>query len=313
MLAFSKVPKVICSKQSSNIYHRILLNNEINLINNVRLIYTTNTCKSFYERDRKGGYDTKPKEKIPITKLIKDGFKELKTELKLFKQEVIEHFRSDPIMVFRQGETDEAWHLGSKEGLKKWKVTVDKDHGEGYSTAKLELSPSGYGLFHGNIDMTVPQTGRIKSAGYANMQALRARKSFKRETYLDWTAYNTLVFRIRGDGRTYMINISTSGYYDIWWNDMYSYALYTRGGPYWQIAKIPFSKFFLTSKGRIQDKQYPIPLSRITALGISVSGIDGVGGPFSLELDYIGLEHDYRNKEEFAYEMYKTDRWIAGH
>lgn len=35
-----------------------------------------------------------------------------------------------------------------------------------------------------------------------------------------------------------MINISTSGYYDIWWNDMYSYALYTRGGPYWQIAKV---------------------------------------------------------------------------
>lgn len=52
---------------------------------------------------------------------------------------------------------------------------MDKDHGEGYSTAKLELSPSGYGLFHGNIDMTVPQTGRIKSAGYANMQALQAR------------------------------------------------------------------------------------------------------------------------------------------
>lgn len=63
-------------------------------------------------------------------------------------------------------------------------------------------------------------------------------KSFKRPTTFDWHLYNTLVLKIRGDGRSYLLNISCEGYYDITWNDIYHYVLYTRGGPYWQIAKV---------------------------------------------------------------------------
>lgn len=63
-------------------------------------------------------------------------------------------------------------------------------------------------------------------------------KSFKRETYLDWTPYNMLVMKVRGDGRSYFLNISTKGYFDISWNDTYHYVLYTRGGPYWQITRV---------------------------------------------------------------------------
>jgi len=44
--------------------------------------------------------------------------------------------------------------------------------------------------------------------------------------------------RVRGDGRSYVLNISTTGYYDITWNDVYHYVLYTRGGPYWQFVKV---------------------------------------------------------------------------
>lgn len=50
--------------------------------------------------------------------------------------------------------------------------------------------------------------------------------------------YNTLVLRIRGDGRAYGINLHVDGYFDIQWHDIYSYVLYTRGGPHWQIAKV---------------------------------------------------------------------------
>jgi hypothetical protein len=28
------------------------------------------------------------------------------------------------------------------------------------------------------------------------------------------------------------------GYFDIMWNDIYSYVLFTRGGPYWQLSKV---------------------------------------------------------------------------
>lgn len=193
----------------------------------------------------------------------------------------------------------------------KWVATADSDHNQGTSTAVLEKSPAGHGLFKGNLTVDVPKDGRIKRSGYCNIRSQRARKSFKRETYLDWSVYNTLVMKVRGDGRPYLINISCEGYFDNTWNDIYHYVLFTRGGPHWQTTRIPFSKFFLASKGRVQDKQFPIPLNKVTNFGFSVSSRGGFEGNFNLELDFIGLEFDPDTTEEFAYEMYKQDKFIV--
>lgn len=75
-----------------------------------------------------------------------------------------------------------------------------------------------------------------------------------------------------------------------------------------QFLQIPFSKFFKSSKGRIQDRQNPIPLNKITSFGISAGKRDG---DFRLEIDYIGVEFDPDNTEEFAYEMYETPKYMA--
>jgi NADH dehydrogenase [ubiquinone] 1 alpha subcomplex assembly factor 1 len=275
--------------------------------NTMKSIHTTTFLNTFWERDEKGGYNTKTE--VSMKEKLRVGLQELKKEIALWKQELKEDFEMDPILVCRPGETDVVWKFDSEESLKQWVVTSDSDHGEGFSTCSLVLTNNGKGLFSGELSTRVPKDGRIKRAGYCNIKTLRARKSFKRETYLDWNNYNMLVMRIRGDGRSYMLNISTRGYYDILWNDMYHYVLYTRGGPYWQTTKIPFSKFFLASKGRVQDKQYPIHLGRITNFGISAG--DKVNGSFSLEIDYVGLEYDPNHKEEFAYEMYQTPKYIA--
>jgi NADH dehydrogenase [ubiquinone] 1 alpha subcomplex assembly factor 1 len=72
--------------------------------------------------------------------------------------------------------------------------------------------------------------------------------------------------------------------------------------------QIPFSKFVFGSKGRVQDMQNRIPLDRIASFGLAVGGTDG---PFSLEIDWIGVECDMSNQEEFAYEMYKIPPFIA--
>ncbi|KAH9636645.1 hypothetical protein HF086_003463 [Spodoptera exigua] len=56
-------------------------------------------------------------------------------------------------------------------------------------------------------------------------------------------------------------------------------------------VRIPFSKFVLGSKGRIQDKQTRFRFDRVT---------------------HFGLEFDPTHNEEFAYEMYKTDKYIVG-
>lgn len=75
--------------------------------------------------------------------------------------------------------------------------------------------------------------------------------------------------------------------------------------------QIPFSKFFLSSKGRVQDRQGPIKLNRVTHFGFSVGAKKGMDGPFGLEIDYVGVEFDPNHTEVFAYEMYKTDKYIA--
>ncbi|XP_015518711.1 complex I intermediate-associated protein 30, mitochondrial [Neodiprion pinetum] len=288
-----------------------------------RMVATVTRCehvgiqvRRFWEQDRKSGYPRvaakSSSEKRNDLWHIRNGFRILGDEFKLFKREVIEHLESDPLLIYRKDEIDLAWRFnGDKKSLDQWFVTADSDYEEGYSNCSLQLTKSGRGLFSGYLDKRVPKTGNIKKAGYCNINTLRARKSFKREGYYDWHPYNHLVMRVRGDGRSYMLNISTAGYFDITWNDVYHYALYTRGGPYWQYVKIPFSKFFMASKGRIQDHQEPLPLHNVVSFGITAA--DKVTGPFNLEIDYIGLLFDPSHKEECAYEMYKTDDYIAGY
>lgn len=270
-----------------------------------RKFRTSAALHEFWEKDPKGGYkDTRPP--LSFKERMRLGLSELKNEIALWKEEVKDAIDFDPPRVFRRGEVDVLWQFTDQSSLDKWVVTADADHGEGKSSCSLSLSQYGHGLFTGNLVTKAPMDGKVKRAGYCNIKTLPARKSFKRETYLDWSDYNMLVMKVRGDGRPYLLNIHSKGYFDITWNDTYHYILYTRGGPYWQVSKIPFSKFFLSSKGRIQDRQVELALHKVTSFGITAG--DRYGGNFQLEIDYIGLECDYNHTEQFAYELYKIPR-----
>ena len=63
-------------------------------------------------------------------------------------------------------------------------------------------------------------------------------KSFKRKIAYDWSRYSHLLVRCRGDGRAYQFIAHMDRYFDLNWHDNYSYALFTRGGPYWQTAMV---------------------------------------------------------------------------
>lgn len=164
------------------------------------------------------------------------------------------------------------------------------------------MSSIGTGVFSGVLSNRLPKDGRLAYAGYCNITTIPKYKSFNREAAYDWSPYTHLVLRIRGDGRCYSLNLSTSYIFDLTWNDMYQYVFHTRGGPYWQYVKMPFSKFVFVSRGRIQDNQYSIMLNDVKNLGITLA--DDVSGHFRLEIDYIGLEHDIYEYEENAYETY---------
>lgn len=276
-----------------------------------RQLFTSPVAHLFYERSKKDKYDRELAEKVPKKKLILDGLKQLKNEIKMWRDELSEKLKNDPVLVYRPGEVDVAFQFDQKNELDRWIVTADSDHNEGFSTATFEKSPAGYAMFSGYVQSAVPKDGRVKRAGYCNIRSQPVKKSFQRDSHYDWSMYNTLVLKIRGDGRNYLINLHSEGYFDVLWHDIYHYVLYTRGGPHWQVARIPFSKFFLSSKGRIQDKQAPIALQRVTGFGLSVGAKGGTDGPFSLELAYIGLEFDPNHTEEFAYEMYKTPKYLA--
>lgn len=49
-----------------------------------------------------------------------------------------------------------------------------------------------------------------------------------------FAAYTHLAFRVRGDGRNYVVNLHPHTMFDTNFMDLHSYILHTRGGPYWQ-------------------------------------------------------------------------------
>ncbi|XP_050729350.1 complex I intermediate-associated protein 30, mitochondrial-like isoform X1 [Eriocheir sinensis] len=276
-------------------------------VKGVRGISLTAPRHMFWEKDPKGGYGKEIKKSHK--ELIRDGLKELRQEMSKWQEEMNDKFDMDPIFVL-PGDMHKVWVLDRQEALDKFVVTCDSDHGEGKSSASLTLSPSGHGLFSGELCTEVPKDGRITKAGYCNLKSIRPRKSFKREVYHNWIDFNMLEIRLRGDGRSYLLNITCSGYYDLMWNDIYTYPLYTRGGPHWQLTRIPFSKFILSSKGRVQDKQSPMPQSQVVSVGISAG--DRSNAPFRLEIDYIGVYKDPDHTETFAYEMYTHEKFMLG-
>ncbi|XP_054011022.1 complex I intermediate-associated protein 30, mitochondrial [Hylaeus anthracinus] len=287
---------------------RIIMNSALRTymkICNSRGFHKCNSLLYFYEPKRYDlptVYDNLEQKKETTLDKLRNGCRQLVQETSLLLKEIRTKLRIHPTVVI-SNEEDILWKFNEgKKSRNEWIVTCDSDYEQGYSTAKLEISPRGTGVFHGTLTTRIPKDGKIVRAGYCNITTVVKFKSFKRETTLDWGAYNCLVLRVRGDGRCYMLNILHKGYVDLFWYDTYHYVLYTRGGPYWQYVKIPFSKFFFGGKGTIQDRQSPMPENTITNFGITLG--DKKEGPFRLEIDYIGVCYDPNIYETFAYEMY---------
>jgi NADH dehydrogenase [ubiquinone] 1 alpha subcomplex assembly factor 1 len=234
----------------------------------------------------------------------KEGMKEMKNDAKVmarkpFKIEFSKKIEPDKTYIFEDFDSDES--------LKRWKPVADSDSLHGFSTSNLSRSPAGHALFHGIIDNTLPDDGMTANSGFAAIIGPQAPSEwiFKLQHRWDWSDYNCLEIKYRGDGRRYFVVLNTADdFNDLSYYDNYSYPLYTRGGPYWQTCRIPFSKFIYNYKSFTQDRQGYLPGWKIKFVSIALH--DKIDGPFSLELDYMGLRNEHLTfKEITPYESYK--------
>nr|XP_060616678.1 complex I intermediate-associated protein 30, mitochondrial [Anolis sagrei ordinatus]XP_060616685.1 complex I intermediate-associated protein 30, mitochondrial [Anolis sagrei ordinatus]XP_060616692.1 complex I intermediate-associated protein 30, mitochondrial [Anolis sagrei ordinatus] len=250
-----------------------------------------------------------PPDKTPPWKNIhfsfQKGIEGIKTHFEKLSKEIVDHVKGPegrPLLDYMLNQTKVIWEFRSEEDLKNWVISSDAEIG-GKSEINLKLGKNNQSaVLYGTLNTTVPRDGETRYSGYCSMRSKPRLVAFDRKNPYDWSNFNSLHLRIRGDGRPWMINIYTDPYFSHQKDDLYSYFMFTRGGPYWEEIKIPFSKFFFSSRGRIQDHQHELLLDKISTLGFTVG--DKVDGPFQLEIDYIGLIKDRAHTEECAYELY---------
>ncbi|XP_055025948.2 complex I intermediate-associated protein 30, mitochondrial isoform X2 [Misgurnus anguillicaudatus] len=279
-------------------------------------IPSTFTCsgilstRSVYERDyRRPGQP--PDTRWPWQKIRFDfskGMDGIRKHFGLLKDDFVQRWtgpEGKPLINHMLEQTLVQWEFRGAESLNQWIVSSDQEIG-GHSVAYLKMGRNNVTcLLYGTLCSTPPRDGETRYSGYCTLRSKQPLGSFDRKKHYDWSNFNTLHMRIRGDGRPWMINVSAETYFSHQRDDIYSYFLYTRGGPYWQDVKIPLSKFFLSSRGRIQDNQHALWLDKINGIGFTLG--DKADGPFQLEIDFIALCNDNAHTEEFAYELYKRN------
>ncbi|KAK1338952.1 hypothetical protein QTO34_019621 [Cnephaeus nilssonii] len=245
---------------------------------------------------------TSPEEKpeVSFDKAIKD---EIKEHFWRLKDEIVKHWigpEGRPLQEVIMEQARVVWQFRGKEDLDKWIVTSDKTIG-GRSEVFLKMGKNNQSaLLYGTLSSRHLRMGRIVRADTCLPERQILRGAFDRKKSYDWSQFNTLYLRVRGDGRPWMVNIREDTDFIQRHNQMYSYFMFTRGGPYWQEVKIPFSKFFFSNQGRIRDAQFQLLLDKISSIGFTLA--DKVDGPFFLEIDFIGVFADPAHTEEFAYE-----------
>lgn len=266
-----------------------------------------NQIRNFYEKYKHGPTELsnpKPDYWQWVKEFVTgDGLRYIKEEWQRTKKKPFRRIYRKPVKLF---ETRVFEHFDSDEAISKWKVWADSDALSGFSNCLLTRSPAGHAHFKGLLNTKVPDDGITHQTGFVCLIGPRRprEKLVQSETKWNWENFNTFEMRVRGDGRKYNLVLHTGDRNeDIKFYDMHGLPFYTRGGPQWQTIRIPFSKFIFAYKGLVQDEQGMLPYADIRFIAITLN--DKITGPFSLEIDYMGLRKDFLPFNELnAYEHY---------
>jgi len=168
--------------------------------------------------------------------------------------------------------------------LEQWLVGCDADIG-GYSSAKLTRSPEGYGVFHGELSLKLPENRPdIVKSGYAAIKTRDPPTTLFGAQYWDTSLFRYLCAHVRGDRRHYFVNVQTGGLVQ---TDLFQHRLHLRRTGKWEKVLIAWRDFTLTNNGEIMPEQMEMFRERVRSVGFSVA--DRVAGPFRLEIDWIKM------------------------
>lgn len=196
-------------------------------------------------------------------------------------------FRDDEILYYFRNEND----------LDNWIVATDQTLG-GKSWAGFVQGENGLtATFRGFISQRLPRymlpstydklEDKPYYRGFANLETKPFINSFNQEDRLSLVGFNAIDVRLRGDGRKYFFEMSVD---DGISNFMHSIPVHTRGGPEWETVRLPFGKFTKTKRNTLVFHQSSFNVNWISCLRFLL--LDGIEGPFQLEIDYIALVKD---------------------
>lgn len=164
----------------------------------------------------------------------------------------------------------------------------DKEIG-GYSSANFNYNNQlKCGQFSGYLNLDLPKDNpEVTRSGYAMFRTKDQKESWlSGNSYWDWTQYQSLALRVKGDRRKYLVNIQANTPLV---TDLFQHRLFLNHPGEWETVVIPLNDFVMTNWGIIQDG-CEINKSEVKTVGVGL--LDKQYGPFNLNIDWVKVMTD---------------------
>lgn len=167
-----------------------------------------------------------------------------------------------------ESETKPLMDFSDALAARQW-TSVNDDVMGGVSEGSFRLTDDKTLLFYGRLSLE-------NQGGFASIRT--------QPSDLNLDGYDTIVLRVKGDGRMYYFNLRTSAYRTA---GSYRAPLRTRKDT-WQELRIPLKDFYYSAYGRRIAGAEPLKAGEIQSVGFTLA--DKEAGPFRLEVDWIKAE-----------------------
>jgi monofunctional biosynthetic peptidoglycan transglycosylase len=171
-------------------------------------------------------------------------------------------------MVMADDKPQPLFDFTGADAAKEWQAVNDGVMG-GVSEGKFKLTDKKTMEFFGTLSLE-------NNGGFASVRT-KAKK-------LGLEKGDTLVARVRGDGREYSLNLYLDKPLMAY---SYRAAVQTKKDE-WIEVKLPLDKYEATSFGRVVKDAGPVKAEEVNALGFLLG--DKKAGPFKLEVEWIKVE-----------------------